>query len=288
MGIILSKDAFVDLHVHTKISDGTYTPEEVVQLAAQEGIQVLAITDHDEVAGIKRAKKEAKNHSIKIISGIECSTTFEHGTRHILGYNINPDDIRLQKYIKTQKIAREEKIKKILNNLDALGMKISFEDVQKYAEIGVMGRPHIAQALKEKGYVSTIAEAFDLYIGKDKPAYASGRVTTPEEVIKVIRAAGGIPVLAHPFQMKFSSYEEMESEMERLVAMGIKGIEIIYPEHTTEQTYKLIVFAATHKLHVTAGSDFHGQNKQNRLGYCFAKEGKLTIRCIGGLGKTFI
>lgn len=284
----LSREDFVDFHVHTKFSDGTCTPEEVVRLAAEKGIKVLAITDHDEVAGINFAKQEAKKYKIKIISGIECTTTFKGGNRHILGYNINPNHKEIKKYVTRRQLDRIERNQKILDKLEELNMFISLEEVQKYSPFGSMGKPHIAQVMLEKGYVTTVREAFDLYIGKGKPAHVSGRVVTPEEVIKVIKSAGGIPILAHPFQMKFETFEETVNEMERLMELGIEGIEVIYPEHSYEQNYKLILFAGNHNLYVTAGSDFHGENKPNKIGCCLGHEEKLTLGIYRVLGRDFL
>lgn len=279
-------NGYVDLHTHTTCSDGTDTPEELVQLAVKEGIQFLAITDHDEVEGVWRAKQEAeKYHNIQIISGIECSTTFSGGNRHILGYNIRPRSKVIQQYVASHQMLRVEKIHKILEKLKNLGMSISYEEVEKYSVAGSIGRPHIAQAMLEKGYVSTIQEAFELYIGKGKPAYATVKATTPEEVIHVIKAAGGIPVLAHPFQMKLSTQETFK-EIERLMAIGLEGVEIIYPEHTNEQNYQLILFAGNHNLYVTVGSDFHGKNKENQMGCCFQNETKVNWNIYSGLGRT--
>ena len=288
MGVSLKTGAFVDLHVHTTCSDGTLTPEEVVQKAAKEGIQVLAITDHDEVEGIQRAKKEAKKHKIRIVSGIECSTDFQGGNLHILGLNVNPSEKSLKQLVLRCQIGRIDKIKKSLELLKNLGINLSFEDVEKYSPFGAMGRPHIARAMMENGYVSSVEEAFDKYLGKGKPAYAVGRKTTPEEAIQVIKKAKGIPILAHPYQMNFPSIEETLKKVESLVEIGLQGVEAIYPEHTQEQTYELIRFACMHNLYVTAGSDFHGNNKVNKLGYCLENKEKLTWTTLGIIGKTII
>lgn len=279
---------FIDLHVHTTCSDGTLSPEEVVKLAADEGIKVLAITDHDNVSGIRRAEKEAQKYGITIIPGIECSTTFKGGNRHILGYNIDPDSEFIKQYVEEFKGNRIEKIMKILKNLNALGFEISFEDVQKFSLDGSMGRPHIAQAMVEKGYVKTTAEAFEHYIGKGCIAYASGKHTTPEEVINIIKAAGGIPVLAHPYQMKCKSQSELMKEINYLISIGIEGIECIYPEHSNDESYVLIILAIENNLYVTCGSDFHGKNKTIQIGRCFFNKQKVRIDSLKKMGKTFI
>lgn len=278
MEVSVSGVTYVDLHVHTTHSDGTYTPKQVVQKAAATGIKVLAITDHDEMSGIQEAKEEAKKNKIKIIPGIECTTRFKGGNLHILGYNINPNSKPLKQLISSCQASRVEKIQKTLELLkEKEGIELTFEEVKKYSLNGTMGRPHIAQAMLEKGYISTLEEAFEKYIGKGKPAYVSGRNTTPEEVIKAIKKARGIPVLAHPFQMNLPTIEETLKKVESLVAVGLEGVEAIYPEHTQEQTYELIRYAAMHNLYVTAGSDFHGGNKPNKLGYCL--ENKEMISC---------
>lgn len=279
---------FIDLHVHTTCSDGTLSPEEIVQLAVKEGIEILAITDHDNVSGIRRAEKEAEKYGITIIPGIECSTTFKKGNRHILGFNINPESEVIKQYVEEFKQNRIEKIQKILKKLNLLGFEISFEDVQKFSPTGSMGRPHIAQAMVEKGYVNSTEEAFKLYIGKGCPAYATGKYTTPEEVINVIKAAGGIPVLAHPFQMKFETLDDLLAEIKRLVELGVEGIECIYSEQDNEQNYSLLVFALDNNLYITCGSDFHGNNKSIEFGKCYFNKQKVIIDNLKKMGKTFI
>ena len=281
---------FVDLHVHTIYSDGTYTPEGVICMAAKENISVLAITDHDNVDGIAKAQKIAKDYDIKVIPGIECTTTFDapqKGTRHILGYNIDPENEEIKKYVERHKADRFEKVESMLKKLRALGMYLSMNDVIKFCLNGSLGRPHIARALIEKGYVSSKAEAFELYIGKGKPAYCSARYTSVEEVIFTIMGAGGIPILAHPFQMKYANIEDTEKEIIRLVNMGLKGIEMIYPEHSKNENFFLGTFALDNELYVTAGSDFHGDNKSIKLGRCFFNESKVSVNGLKKMGRTF-
>lgn len=281
---------YVDLHVHTTCSDGTYTPEEVVKLAAKEGIKVLAITDHDNVAGISRAQKIAVEHGIKIIPGIECTTTFDtpqKGTRHILGYNIDPENEEIKKYVERRQNDRIEKVENMIKKLRAMGMYISLDDVKKFSKKGSIGRPHIARALVEKGYVNDKAEAFDRYIGKGKPAYCASKYISVEEVIFTIIAAGGIPILAHPFQMKYPDFETTALEIEKLINRGIEGIEAVYSEHSKEENYKLARFALDNGLYVTAGSDYHGDNKSIKLGRCFFNEAKISVDGLKRIGKTF-
>ena len=282
---------YIDLHIHTTCSDGTLSPESIVEYAAQRGIKVMSITDHDNVSGIDIAKSEAEKHNISLIPGIECTTTFEtkeKGRRHILGYNIDYDSNVIKDYVETCQNDRVNKIKKILSKLKDLDINISFEDVKKFSPYGSIGKPHVAQALLEKGYVNSIKEAFDLYLGKGKPAYASGRKVSAKEVIDVILEAGGIPILAHPFQMNFMSQEELFEEIKRLMELGIKGIEVIYPEHSKEQIESLVKFAKDNDLYVTCGSDFHGENKINKLGECICNKCFVEVNKLKNEGKNFI
>lgn len=278
---------YVDLHTHTTCSDGTFTPEELVKLAAQRGIEVLAITDHDNVSGVKRAMLEANNWGVKVIPGIECSTTFEIGKRHILGYGIDTESEILKKYISRCKQDRLDKVCKILDKLKALGMNITFEEVLKFPGSGSVGRPHIALAMLEKGYVKSIKEAFDLYIDKGKPAYATVRSISVEEVIDTIKQAGGIAVLAHPSQMRFNNINYTLAEAERLVAMGLEGIEVVYPEHDKDECYSYAAYALRRNLYVTCGSDFHGEIKPNKLASCFYNGDKVSVDAIKKFGRTF-
>jgi len=281
-------DGFVDLHIHTTYSDGTCTPEEIIELAHKEGIQVLAITDHDEVGGLERAIKAAEKYGIKVIPGIECGADFSSGNCHILGYNIDVNNEGIKAYSEERQRERNLKITKMVEKLNNLGMSITFEDVEKQSEKGSLGRPHIAMALVEKGYVTSVREAFEKYIGNGKPAYYAGRKFQPEYVINVIKNAGGIPVLAHPFQMKFGCFEETIVAMKQLMEWGIEGVEVVYPEHSEEENYALTVFALENNLFVTCGSDFHGANKSIKLGNCFFNRKKLSLNGLKHLGKTFV
>lgn len=280
--------SFIDLHVHTTCSDGTFTPEEVIKKASAEGIKVIAITDHDEIEGYNKARVLANEYGINLISGIECSTDFDNGTCHILGYNIDVNDEGIQKYIKTCQEERVLKIVRIVEKLNKLGFSITLDDVKKFSTDGSIGRPHVARALLEKGYVNSVAEAFDKYIASGKTAYATSKKFLPKEVIAMIKKAGGIPVLAHPYQMKFDDFNETIAEIKRLMKLGIEGIEVVYPEHSEDDNYKLVVFAFENNLYITCGSDFHGENKKNQLGNCFFNVKKISVEGLKKLGKTFL
>ena len=158
---------FIDLHVHTTCSDGTLSPEDVVEAAYREKIGILAITDHDNVSGISRAFDAAKKYGIKIIPGIECSTECETGTLHILGYNIDPNSRNITEFIKKCQKNRVERIYKIIQKLNCLGFDITYDEVYQIDNKGTIGRPHIARAMLEKGYINSIKECFEKYIGRD-------------------------------------------------------------------------------------------------------------------------
>lgn len=288
--MFVSNPEYVDLHVHTTCSDGTLTPEEVVKLAANEHIKVIAITDHDNANGVARAQKEAEKYGITVIPGIECSTTFEvkNGVRHILGYNIVPDCKAIKDFNEMRQRDREERMKKMISKLNAFGFELTFADVKKFSKTDIVGRPHLAQAMLEKGYVNSRKEAFELYIGKDKRAYVRGTFVSSEDVIFMIKKAGGIPVLAHPLQMKYLDFEDTIKEIKRLVTMGVEGIEVIYSEHDKYTNELLIELANSLGVYITCGSDFHGSNKKIKLGNCLYNQEKMQISSFKTLGKTFI
>lgn len=279
---------YVDLHVHTNCSDGTLSPEEVVKEAFDKNIGVIAITDHDNVSGIARAKEEAKKYDIKVIPGIECSTACDTGTLHILGYNIDYNNALIKRFISKCQDNRRDRIIKIIHKLNELGFNISVNEVETIANNGTIGRPHIARAMLEKGYVSSIKDSFEKYLKKGRPAYVPKINPSIEEVISTIKSAGGIPVLAHPLQMNCGSLEDTLLEIERLVSLGIEGIECIYPNHGVGVDFAFVSLANKLNVYVTCGSDFHGENKSIKLGNCFFNEKKVSIKGLDGLGKSFV
>ncbi len=244
----------VELHCHTTASDGAYAPAELVALAKQHGISLLAITDHDTIEGCAEAIEAGQQHRITVISGIEISALSAHGEVHILGYGIHPQDSATRERIASLRHVRVERAKRMLTRLEALGIHLDFERVRAIAGDGVIGRPHIARAMVEAGFVPSIQAAFDLYLAEGKPAFAPHVGLTPVQAVELIHAAGGVAVLAHPglYQSK------AEALMEELLAVRLDGIEAHYPLHTPEQIAHFSAFAHERGLLITGGSDYHG------------------------------
>jgi predicted metal-dependent phosphoesterase TrpH len=247
-----------DLHVHTTFSDGQYTPEEVVALAAHAGVTVLSITDHDSVAGLALGKASADKMGIKFINGIEISC---QGNRelHLLGYGIDYNERALAETCMNFAKLREERANRIIDFLLERNVNISLDEVRKIAlSSSIIGRPHFAQALLKNGYVATIQEAFDKYLAAADFDKIERPKPTAEEGIALIRNASGIPVLAHPALLKLDSYAE-EELIKRLIGFGLKGIECFYSLHSPEQTEYYSSLAKKYDLFITGGSDFHGE-----------------------------
>jgi predicted metal-dependent phosphoesterase TrpH len=243
----------VDLHIHTTASDGVLSPAQVVGVAIDKGLEAIAITDHDTTDGVDQAVATARSERPEVIPGIELSA--EEGPRevHVLGYYIDHRDQALQERLAVLRRARRERAWKMVEKLDAMGVSVSWERVLEIAgDTSAFGRPHIAQALLERGHVGSVNEAFDRYIGLRCPAYVSRYKLTPAEAVKMITDAQGLPVLAHP--------RGQEDVVPRLAALGLVGLEAYYPSYSEEERELLAGLAQQHGLVATGGSDFHGYN----------------------------
>jgi predicted metal-dependent phosphoesterase TrpH len=252
-----------DLHVHTTASDGVLTPAEVVSLARLCGLRGIAITDHDTVEGLLDPQlfHLAAERNIQLISGIEINTDFEDEEVHILGYFINVQHTGLLNRLKEIKQARLERTAKIIDRLHNLSINIDPARVRQVAGSGTVGRPHIAQVMIENGYAATIKEVFEKYLGRGKPAYVPRYRLLPREAINLIKLAGGVPVLAHPGLI------QNRLVIDKIMQMGIKGLEVFYPEHTGTQINQLLNLAVQKQMMITGGSDFHGtENTRNQMG----------------------
>jgi predicted metal-dependent phosphoesterase TrpH len=244
----------VDLHVHSTASDGKFTPEEIVRKAAALGITYLSLTDHDSVDGIASAVKAASAFPrLTFIPGVEVSTDVAEGEIHILGYFIDYHNQELSDALKRFRTSREGRAQGMVDKLAGLGMAIDWKRVREIAGDGAIGRPHIAQAMLEKGYIDSFKEAFDKYIGRDGPAYVEREKITPEEAVALVIRSGGLPVLAHPFTVK-----NMEKWVAALKAVGLVGIEAYYKDNTPEETEATLKIADRFELVATGGTDFHG------------------------------
>ena len=256
----------VDLHIHTTASDGTSTPQQVVQIAAERKLQAIAITDHDTVGGIEEAKAEGLRSGIEVIPGVEINTDYNHQEIHILGYFIRYNDSQFKERLEILQNARLIRIKKMVDCLPGLGLPIEFKRVLELAGEGSVGRPHIGMAMMEKGYVTTVQEAFQRYLGLGRPAFVPRYALAPAEAVEIIRQAGGIPVWAHPGLAK-RDYLLVE-----LVEAGLQGLEVYYPEHAPDIVRHYLALARQYRLVVTGGSDYHGSGTGYR-----AELGEVTV-----------
>ena len=249
----------IDLHTHTTASDGSLSPTELVQLARQQGVSALAVTDHDSVDALPEAMAAGEQLGIRIIPGIEISCTYHNTELHILGYFINPAHPRLKPALAGYLVSREGRNLKLIERLCDLGLYLTYEEVKTYAGAATIGRPHIAQIMLKKGYVNSVAAAFDLYLADDGPAYVARPLPTPQDAISLIRDIGGVPVLAHPMytRLKIST----NALCEELQSYGLGGLETLHSSHTIQQADRLRSIAREHGLINTGGSDFHGDSK---------------------------
>jgi hypothetical protein len=253
---------FYDLHVHTSASDGILTPAEVLHQAEQIGLPGIAITDHDTVEGLSAAWAcmESKHLNLELISGIELNTEVEAGEVHLLGYYIDDQCPQLLENLQEIKAARFMRARRMVSRLREMGYLITFEQVRNLAQNDLIARPHVAKALMEKGYVFSIREAFNKFIGRGCPAYVPRYRFTPRKAIELIQAAGGITVLAHPGLVRNTRL------VEEILDMGVQGVEVFYPEHSIQETDYFLDMAARRGLLVTGGSDFHGGGSDNMRG----------------------
>ena len=253
----------IDLHIHSTASDGSLAPSEIIHLAQKLNLGAIAITDHDSLEGSKEAIEAGIPSSINFISGVEISAAYPpffpgSGSFHILGYRIRLDDSALNQLLDKLRQARKNRNPEILRLLKKLGCPLSLEEVRKQVRKGQIGRPHIARAMVAKGFVKSIDDAFDNYLGTDKPAYVNKYRIECASAVQTIRAAGGIPVLAHPSLLNISNAKELNHLVGNLKEIGIRGIEVYYPEHTPQQTKQYADLAERYELLMTGGTDFHG------------------------------
>ncbi|HNW39647.1 MAG TPA: PHP domain-containing protein [Candidatus Omnitrophota bacterium] len=246
---------YADLHVHTLHSDGTYTPAQLVKEGLRRGIGALAITDHDSTEGLDEALTQAAGTELEIIPGIELTAQHENQEVHVLGYFLDYRNQELLAKLKLIRLNRVERVHKIIENLAGLGIKLNAETVFGISGQATVGRMHIARALVKEKVVGSTAEAFRKYIGDRSPAYVLGFRLSVAEAIKMINAAGGVAVLAHPYML----YND--ALISEFAGYGIEGIEVYYPEHSQSMVNFYLDLAKKLNLLVTGGTDFHGSAK---------------------------
>ena len=243
----------VDLHTHTTASDGTYAPRDLVAEAASRGVRVLAVTDHDSTEGLAEAIDEAeRRRPLEIIPGIEINCDVEGAEIHVLGYLMDWQAEWFQDFCREQRRERRARIHRMVERLAAIGMPLDADEVFAIVKEGSAGRPHVAQVMVARGYVKTVREAFDKYLGSGKPGHVPRKKVTPEDAVRIIRKAGGVPVFAHP------GLADRDELIPGLIAAGLMGIECYYTEHSAAQRASYLQMCKDHDLVATGGSDFHG------------------------------
>ncbi len=247
----------IDLHIHSIYSDGTQTPDEIVRIAVRKGLQAIAITDHDTMAGTREALEAGRRAGLEVVPGLELSAFLNETYLHILGYGMDFNDPALAQGLSRLQIARDERNLKIVNKIRELGFDISMEDVKRLSHIGQTGRPHIARILVARGAVRNMTDAFEKFLKKGAPAYFSRFVYTAMEAIRIIKQAGGLAVLAHPVQID-PSFKNFSDLMDELVALGLDGVELYYPTQSAGVRKKIRCVTDRYQLLYTGGSDYHG------------------------------
>ena len=254
----------IDLHIHTTESDGKYPPGEIVARAARAGVRLMAICDHDTVNGIDSALQAAnKVTGLTLIPGVEVSTDVPAGEVHILGYFIDYRGTELSGILSDMRNSRIERARKMIEKLTHFGIRLDWPRVREIAGTGTVGRPHVAQAMLEKGYITSIKDAFVRYIGRGGPAYVEWEKLTPAMAVALIVRSHGLPVLAHPL-----TASDPEALVAELVPAGLCGIEAFYNDNSSEQIDSALKLARRHNILTTGGSDYHGldENAETPIG----------------------
>lgn len=265
----ISLKTYIDLHIHSTASDGTFSPTEIInealKLSGKENPVVLALTDHDTVSGIEEFQKVAFKHKKQLttISGVEISTNYHGVEIHLLGYNINPLNKSLLNNLTIYRESRDGRNAKIIEKLQEQGFKVSTDEIHLDKPGETIGRPHIAKLLMKKKYVSSIQEAFDKYLAEGRICYVERIMPTPQEAINLIKNSGGIPVLAHLMLYKKLDAAQKEVLVHELKEYGLVGIETYYNTYTPVEQEYVSSLAKQWGLLKTGGTDFHGKNKPN-------------------------
>ena len=254
----------IDLHTHTTESDGTYSPEELVSAAAGMGLEALAITDHDTLAGYQIAKPFAQQAGLRLVCGIEISTALpgpRRKTVHLLGYFPQHEPhAPFTEWLQFMQVSRRDRNERLVRRLQELGVRITLDEV---AELGrsMTGRPHFARILIRKGYAADINEAFRRYLDESAPGYVQRDEPSLEEGIRRINDAGGVSSVAHPIRLGKRDPDEEEQLIASMVDTGLKAIEVYHSDHSPEHVRRYLAIARKYGLKITGGSDFHGANK---------------------------
>lgn len=258
----------IDLHTHTLASDGTLSPTDLVRAAAQAGLEAIAVTDHDTLAGLAEAMEAGRRLGVEVVPGIEISTDYPLGKFHLLGYLLDLPAEPLAERLDRIQTSRATRNEQMVARLQELGLPITMEEAIEESGGGLLGRPHIARVLVHKGVVPDVAAAFHQYLADGKPGHIAKSRIPLERAIEVIHASGGLAVMAHPMQIGIDT-ETLAAELHRLAVIGLDGVECWYHNHPPELRHQLAALAAECGLAITGGSDFHGVTKPGvHLGDC--------------------
>lgn len=251
----------IDLHSHSTFSDGSDTPEELIATSARIGLDALALTDHDTLEGIPRARAAAHAAGIELISGTELSLEWDKGGMHLVVLWLEPGAGPLQDRLASLQQSRDLRNVGIVERLNHLGIDITIEEVLEQAGSGTAGRPHFAAVMQRKGVVETMNQAFDEFLTNGRPAYVGRERLSPMEAIQLARASGAVPILAHPHTLGVDNRHEMADLLNQLVAYGLVGIECHYGTYTAEGRSGMVAMARRFGLLPSGGSDYHGTYK---------------------------
>lgn len=270
----------LDLHLHTTASDGAWSPEAVVRGAVDGGLDVIAITDHDTLGGVARAQAAARDHSIQVVPGIELSSTFGHRDVHILGYFVDTTNSELVRYADRAEHQREHRMRQMLQRLGAQGIDVPFRAVEQAAgdDRGVIGRPHLAQALVEAGYATSVPDAFNHLIGDGSEAFVSAHMLDPAEAVDLVARSGGIAMWAHP------PGEIVDELLPSLIESGLGGLEVFRPRNRRSDMLRYESICKTNDLLMSGGSDWHSPNGGSALGDFYVEAEEVdALLAAGGL-----
>ncbi len=251
---------FIDLHVHSNASDGTYTPSQVVALAVEKGLSAMALTDHDTISGIPEAQAAAAGLPIEIIPGIEISCVYQGKEIHILGLYVNPDDQEFRTAAEGLRLIRDKRNETMMLRFQEAGMDLTLEEILEKNPGTVITRAHIARLLMEKGYVKTMDQAFRKYLDYGGPYCPPKEEITPEYAMKILTNSKASPVLAHPYQYRLGD-QKTEELVCYLTSLGLHGLEVYHSSNNQYESGKLKKLALKYGLFSAGGSDFHGDNK---------------------------
>jgi predicted metal-dependent phosphoesterase TrpH len=244
----------IDLHSHSLASDGQYRAKEVAARAAQAGVRVWALSDHDTVAGLEEAGAAAGELGIRFVPGIELSAFLDKREIHLLGHFVDPTHPTLRSFEDLLAEKRRTRMEQIVEKLAPLGIRLEVANILKFSGGKTIGRPHVARAIVETGAVATVKEAFDRYLGEGKPAYVQRYRLDAPDAVKLVRGAGGTTTVAHPGVNKLE-----RGELARLAEAGVVGVEVYHPDQNPSVREKYLRLAEEYGMVPTAGSDFHGE-----------------------------